>query len=106
EVGAGRCQKTDEGVLQRVDVLVLVDGDPAEALPVECRELGMLPKESHGLEEEIVEVDKVPSLQRLCIAGGPLANVPFAQAAEARDLVQQALGPHRREIEQLANDLQ
>ena len=109
--GCGRGEQAHQAVLKSVDVLVLVDRDPAPALPVGGREVRPLPQESERAQEKIVEVEEAPLCQSLLVGGEtPLqlrehryGGVDPAPAAQRRDLFEEAVQGRARD--ELAGDL-
>ncbi len=59
EVGPGRGEQPQQPVLELVDVLVFVDGDPPVAAPVFLADCGMVGEQLHRQHDEVVEVDQV-----------------------------------------------
>ena len=52
-------QQDGQGVLDGVGVLVLVDEDVGEAVPVVLEDVGVLPEQPDGVEQQVVEVHGV-----------------------------------------------
>ena len=48
----------DDLVLRLVGVLVLVDEDVLEALPVVLEHVGVIAEQAHGVDEQVVEVHR------------------------------------------------
>jgi len=110
EVRSRRRQDLDQRVLESVDVLILVDRDPAETLPVLLREVRPRPQQRQGLEEKVVEIEQIPRLHRRLVGGDPSCKLwggaPLSPpAADLPHLLQKPLRPRGCESEEVADDL-
>ena len=82
-------QRLDPQVLRPVGVLVLVDVEVAPALLVLGEDVGRLVEQPDGLEQEVVEVERVRLAQPLLVAGRQARDRPLA-------VVRRVLGQERR----------
>ena len=56
-------QQTDQGKLKRVCVLILIDQDVTKLVVVLFAHFGNFTEQSHGLDHQIVEVERVVGMQ-------------------------------------------
>ena len=71
-------QQTNQGKLQRVCVLVFIDQDVAKLVVVLFAHLGDFPQQSHGFDQQIVEVERVVGVQSFFVH---LVNTGYGSAA-------------------------
>ena len=110
EVRARGRQDLDQGVLESVNILILVDRDPAEALPVPLREVRPRPQQRQGFQEKVVEIEQISFPQGRLIGGDPAGKLRRGillspPAADLPHLLQKPLRPRGSESEEIADDL-
>ena len=73
-----RGERPDPQVLRAVRVLVFVDVEVAPLLLVLGEDVGRLLEEPDGLEQQVVEVERVGLAQALLVAGREAGDRPLA----------------------------
>ncbi len=83
EVPVRRGEQAQQQVLEFVDVLVLVNADPAEPVAVVRHQVGVGGEQGDRQRDQVVEVDQVPRAQRLVVAGHQVGEVGVDRAGRA-----------------------
>ena len=89
EVAALARERLDPQVLRPVRVLVFVDVEVVPAILVAGEDVGRLLEQAHGLEQQVVEVERAGRLEPLLVAGREARDRPLA-------VVRRVLGEERR----------